>query len=108
MSLSWEYIELFSPNIDLHTRNLAFTLPYMDNVTEEKFIEVLGTPEIGHVGRRDRKDLEPGIPEYIVKPTSYRTHSWDSTQTIKIIDFGESFFRTVVPQNLHTFTCSGT
>ncbi|KAJ6114186.1 protein kinase [Penicillium capsulatum] len=101
-SLSWEYFELFSPDTDLHTRNLAFTLPCMDNVTEEKFIEMLGKPEIGHVRRRDGKDLEPGIPEYIVKPTSYRTHSWDSTQAIKIIDFGESFLRTAVPQTLHT------
>ncbi|KKZ67473.1 hypothetical protein EMCG_06849 [[Emmonsia] crescens] len=27
---------------DLHTRNLAFTMPYMDNVTEEGFTEMLG------------------------------------------------------------------
>jgi serine/threonine protein kinase len=77
-------------------------MPNVDNTTEEKFIEILGTPEIGYVQRRDGKNLEPGIPEYIVKPISYRTHSWNSTQTIKIIDFGESFLRTTVPQTLHT------
>ncbi|EDN07449.1 conserved hypothetical protein [Histoplasma mississippiense (nom. inval.)] len=87
---------------DLHTRNLAFTMPYMDNVTEEGFTEMLGKPEIGYVRRSDGKDLAPGIPEYIVKPTSYRTHSWNSAQSIKIIDFGESFLPTAIPQTLHT------
>lgn len=92
----------FSPNTDLHTRNLAFTLPLMDNLTEGKFIEMLGSPEIGLVRRRDGKDIEPGIPEYMVKPTSYLTHTWDSAQMIKIIDFGESFLPTALPQTLHT------
>ncbi|KAJ6009042.1 hypothetical protein N7522_004058 [Penicillium canescens] len=87
---------------DLHTRNLAFTMPYVDNVTEEKFTEMLGKPEIGYVRRSDGKELEPGIPEYIVRPTSYRTHSWNSAQSIKIIDFGESFLPTAVPRTLHT------
>ncbi|OJD15291.1 CMGC protein kinase [Emergomyces pasteurianus Ep9510] len=87
---------------DLHTRNLVFTMPYMDNVTEEGFTEMLGKPEIGYVRRSDGKDLEPGIPEYIVKPTSYRAHSWNSAQSIKIIDFGESFLPTAIPQTLHT------
>ncbi|PGH28484.1 CMGC/SRPK protein kinase [[Emmonsia] crescens] len=87
---------------DLHTRNLAFTMPYMDNVTEEGFTEMLGKPEIGYVRRSDGKDLESGIPQYIVRPTSYRTHSWNSAQSIKIIDFGESFLPTAVPQTLHT------
>ncbi|KAJ5200169.1 hypothetical protein N7472_005373 [Penicillium cf. griseofulvum] len=71
-------------------------------LTEEKFIEMLGKPEIGYVKRCDGKDLEPGMPEYIVKPTSYPMHSRDLTQTVKIIDFGESFLRTSVPETLHT------
>ncbi|OJD24178.1 CMGC/SRPK protein kinase [Blastomyces percursus] len=87
---------------DLHTRNLAFTIPYMDSVTEERFTEMLGKPEIGYARRSDGKDLEPGIPEYIVRPTSYWTHSWNSAQSIKIIDFGESFLPTAIPQTLHT------
>ncbi|EFQ98010.1 CMGC protein kinase [Nannizzia gypsea CBS 118893] len=87
---------------DLHTRNLAFTMQSMDNVIEEGFTEMLGRPKIGYVRRSDGKDLEPGIPEYIVKPTSYRTHSWNSAQSIKIIDFGGSFLPTAVPQTLHT------
>lgn len=77
-------------------------MPSMDNITEKKFVEMLGTPEIGYVQRRDGKNLEPGIPEYIVKPTPNRTHSWNSAQTIKIIDFGESFLHTAIPQTLHT------
>ncbi|KAJ5430932.1 hypothetical protein N7445_008664 [Penicillium cf. griseofulvum] len=87
---------------DLHTRNLAFTMQCIAGLTEEKFIEMLGKPEIGYVKRCDGKDLEPGMPEYIVKPTSYPMHSRDLTQTVKIIDFGESFLRTSVPETLHT------
>lgn len=77
-------------------------MPSVDNLTEREFTEMLGRPEIGYVRRSDGKDLEPGIPEYIVRPTSYRTYPWDSTQSIKIIDFGESFLCTTVPKTLHT------
>ncbi|PGH01512.1 hypothetical protein GX51_05199 [Blastomyces parvus] len=77
-------------------------MPYIDDWTEENFTEMLGKPEIGYVKRRDGKCLEPGMPKYIVKPTSYRTHSWNLVQTVKIIDFGESFLHTAVPEALHT------
>jgi hypothetical protein len=40
------HFEPFSSNINLHTRNLAFSIPSVDNMTEEKFIEILGTPEL--------------------------------------------------------------
>ncbi|KAJ6086404.1 hypothetical protein N7467_005318 [Penicillium canescens] len=60
---------------NLYTRNLAFTMPYIDNITEEKFTKILGKLEIGYVRRSDGKDLEPSIPEYIVRPTLYRTYS---------------------------------
>ncbi|KAK9251861.1 CMGC/SRPK protein kinase [Lipomyces tetrasporus] len=87
---------------DLHTRNLAFTMPCMDDVPEGEFIEILGKPEIGHVRNSDGNALDPGIPEYIVRPASYRTHSWSSSYPIKIVDFGESFLHTTVPRTLHT------
>ncbi|CRG82799.1 Dual specificity protein kinase KNS1 [Talaromyces islandicus] len=86
---------------DLHTRNLAFTMPGMDDLLEGEFIEALGKPEIGHVRRNDGNALEAGIPEYIVRPAVYRSQSWSSHQ-IKIIDFGESFLQSSVPQTLHT------
>ncbi|BCS18640.1 uncharacterized protein APUU_11468S [Aspergillus puulaauensis] len=59
---------------DIHTRNLAFTVPCVNNVSEEDFIKILGKPGIGHVRRSDGKDLEPGVPNYIVRPASYRSH----------------------------------
>lgn len=74
----------------------------MNNATEQQFTEMLGNPEIGHVRRSDGKDLEPGIPRYIVRPTLCWIHSWNSAQSIKIIDFGESFSDTTVPQTIHT------
>ncbi|CAG8374603.1 unnamed protein product [Penicillium salamii] len=89
---------------DLHTRNLVFTLPGMNHVPEDKFIEILGVPDIGLIHRTHEKslDLEPGIPKYLVRSTSYQPCSWISTPSIKIIDFGESFTRTESPKTLHT------
>lgn len=72
----------------------------MDNVLDKEFIEMLGKPEIGHVHRSDGKALEPGIPEYIVRPA--RTHSWPLSNIIKIVDFGESFLQQTDPQMHHT------
>lgn len=77
-------------------------MPCLDKATEAAFFEILGQPELGWVERRDGKDLEPGVPAYIVKPTSYGTRSWNSTQSIKIIDLGESFLSTAAPHTLHT------
>ncbi|KAA8641520.1 uncharacterized protein ATNIH1004_011656 [Aspergillus tanneri] len=87
---------------DLHTRNLAFAVPPMDNVPESEFINMLGKPEIGYVRRKDGKALEPGIPEYIVRPALYRGFPWSPSYPIKIVDFGESFLHTTLPKTLHT------
>lgn len=98
------YMVWHLPSIDLHTRNLAFTMPYIDDLSEERFIRMLGKPDIGYVQKRencDRKCLEPGIPEYIVRPASRQT-LWNPAQTVKILDFGESFLHTTISKTLHT------
>ena len=96
--------EFLSHGIDLHTRNLVFTIPDIHNLTEEKLTGMLGVPEVGHIRRSDGRDLEPGVPEYIVRPTSRWTRLWnpDSTPSVKLIDFGEAFLQTAPPQVLHT------
>ncbi|KAJ5772948.1 hypothetical protein N7457_007844 [Penicillium paradoxum] len=68
----------------------------------KQFTDILGKPELGLVRRLDGQGLEANVPSYMVKPTPYPTQSWDSAQSIKIIDFGESFLRTTIPQTLHT------
>lgn len=73
----------------------------MKNVPEKEFMEALGKPEIGHVQRTDGRPLEAGVPEYIVRPAVFWSPSWLSHE-IKIIDFGESFLQSSVPQILHT------
>lgn len=76
----------------------------MNHIPEDKFIEMLGAPEIGLIRRKDGKslDLEPGIPKYLVRSTAYQPRSWISTPSIKIIDFGESFTSTESPKTLYT------
>lgn len=95
-------IDFDSCNLDLHTRNLAFSLPSVDSLDETKFFQKLGRPEIGAIKRSDRKSLEPGIPEYLVRPTSYPTDLSLSSHPIKIVDLGESFLDHAIPNTLHT------
>ncbi|KAI9927245.1 hypothetical protein MW887_003632 [Aspergillus wentii] len=83
---------------DFHTRNLAFTMPCMNHLSETEFINMLGQPEIGEVKRNDGKAFDAGIPKYIVMPAEHEAYSRSS---IKIVDFGESFLHTA-PQTLHT------
>ncbi|PTU17900.1 hypothetical protein P175DRAFT_0512093 [Aspergillus ochraceoroseus IBT 24754] len=71
---------------DIHPRNLALTVPCMNNMPEEQFMEMLGKPEIG-------ASLEPGVPNYIVRPASYCSLPWPSSMSIKL---------TTIRQTLHT------
>ncbi|KAL3465109.1 serine protein kinase [Aspergillus heterothallicus] len=87
---------------DLHTRNLAFAMPCLDNVAEEQFLETLGKPETGLVHRRDGQRLDRQVPKYIVRPATPSTPLINSTQTVKLVDFGESFLRDNPPRTLHT------
>lgn len=76
-------------------------MPCLGKVNEDAFFEILGNPEIGRVERRDGKDHERSVPEYIVKPTSYRTRSWNSPQSIKILEMGETLSCIAIPHTLH-------
>ncbi|KAF2875293.1 kinase-like domain-containing protein [Massariosphaeria phaeospora] len=90
---------------DLHTRNLTFVIPSLHTLTEAELLQKLRSPEIGVVTRKDGKPLEPGLPAYLVRPTSYPADVSLSQQQIKIIDFGESFSKNDVPETLHTPLC---
>lgn len=89
----------------MHTRNLAFTIPSLHTLTEAELLQKLGSPDIGAVTRTDGKPLEPNLPADLVRPTSYPADIPLSQQHIKIIDFGESFLNTNVPETLHTPLC---
>ncbi|OJZ90478.1 hypothetical protein ASPFODRAFT_28968 [Aspergillus luchuensis CBS 106.47] len=87
---------------DFHIRNLAFTIPSVANIPEDEFINLLGRPDIGYVRCNDGGRLGHGIPEYIVRPASLHSRSWPLSDTIKLVDFGESFPRKDAPETLHT------
>ncbi|KAF2023257.1 kinase-like protein [Setomelanomma holmii] len=87
---------------DLHTRNLAFTIPLVHALREEDLLQKLGKPETGIVQRNDRQPLEPGIPQYLVRPTSYPIDVKSSFKSIKIVDFGQSFLSHDSPSALNT------
>lgn len=87
-------------DLDLHTRNLAFTLPSLQALQEEDFLHKLGRPETAPIHRTDNQPLESSLPRYLVRPTSYHQ---EIETSIKIIDFGQSFLRNEPPPDtLHT------
>ncbi|BCS07329.1 hypothetical protein ALUC_11710A [Aspergillus luchuensis] len=87
---------------DFHIRNLAFAIYPMANIPEDEFINLLGKPDVRYVHCNDGGRLGHGIPEYIVRPASLHSRSWPLSDTIKLVDFGESFPRKDAPKTLHT------
>lgn len=63
---------------------------------------MLGKPDIGQVQTKDGKALEPGVSEYLVRPAPYTAYYRLLSNPIKVVDFGESFSNTHVPQTIHT------
>jgi serine/threonine-protein kinase SRPK3 len=89
----------------MHTRNLAFDLPSLSALTEAELLQKPEPPETSAVVRKDGKPLEPGMPAYLVEPTSYPVNMSSQHQQIKIIDFGQSFSNDDTPETLHTPLC---
>ncbi|KAI0855953.1 kinase-like domain-containing protein [Xylaria cubensis] len=90
---------------DIHARNIALTMPKVDSLNEQEFVDTLGQPEIGLVQRTDGHAPEIHVPPYVVRPTTFKAKEvFKSLQApvVKIIDFGESFLPNRVPATLHT------
>ncbi|KPM42257.1 hypothetical protein AK830_g4292 [Neonectria ditissima] len=87
---------------DLHTRNIAFALPLLDSAGEDELSRILGKPELGQVRRVNGEPLESGVPKYLVRPSSYPSSVLSLPDSVKIVDYGESFLDTDPPATLHT------
>ncbi|KJZ74896.1 hypothetical protein HIM_05805 [Hirsutella minnesotensis 3608] len=88
---------------DIHLRNLAIEVPGLSFLDEMTFLDKLGEPEISAVSRQDGRLLSNEVPAYVVRPTSFRQRDiLISSQSVKIIDFGEAFFDNSPPRSLHT------
>ncbi|KFH40238.1 Serine/threonine-protein kinase-like protein [Hapsidospora chrysogenum ATCC 11550] len=88
--------------LDLHTGNIAFTLPLTDSTSEDELARILGKPELGQVRRVNGEKLGSGIPEYLVRPSVYPLSVSSLPDSVKIVDYGESFFDAEPPATLHT------
>ncbi|KAI0140538.1 kinase-like domain-containing protein [Xylariaceae sp. FL1272] len=87
---------------DLHTRNIAFTLPLSDSTAEDDLSRMLGEPEVAQVRRANGERPERGVPQYIVRPSSYPSGVSSLHGSVRIVDYGESFFDADPPATLHT------
>jgi serine/threonine-protein kinase SRPK3 len=87
---------------DLHTRNIAFTIPSLDSISEEALLDRLGNPRTGLVRAFDEGPLPPGIPRYLVWSADTPADKASLETSIKLIDFGESFLPGNRPQTLQT------
>jgi serine/threonine protein kinase len=81
---------------------LIFTIPHIHALEEDEFFRKLKPPEIGQITRMDGKPLEPGMPEYLVRPASYPVALALASCPIKLVDFGETFMSNDIPGTLHT------
>ncbi len=92
---------MLTPCSDLHSSNLAFSLPRLDSWTVEQLHERLGQLETSPIERLDEKPFGPEAPPYVVKFIyPYRIFRESDTQTTKIIDLGEASFVTSERRNL--------
>ncbi|KAI0879378.1 kinase-like domain-containing protein [Hypoxylon argillaceum] len=90
---------------DLHSRNIAFTLPTLTFLNESRFLEKFGRPETMPVRSLDGMALTAHVPNYIVRPISFNVQDIREglrTSTAKIIDFGEAFFQSQNAAAVHT------
>ncbi|KAK8208136.1 protein kinase [Phyllosticta capitalensis] len=89
---------------DLHTRNLAFTIPCLDHLSEEDFCKELGDIRRAEFKRRDGGPLEPGLPKYLVGSAFFPKYSYplSPSTNIKIVDFGQAFLSKSPPATVCT------
>ncbi|KAG9943986.1 kinase-like protein, partial [Aureobasidium melanogenum] len=88
---------------DIHTGNLAFCMPGLDSLSKNKLFETYGTPKTGLVTRTDGGSLRPGVPDYLVWSASFPASGLNLEESsVKLIDFGESFFFYEKSKALHT------
>ncbi|KAF5554073.1 CMGC SRPK kinase [Fusarium napiforme] len=90
---------------DIHTRNLALTIPNLHSLSERDFIAKLGEPDTGLALGSDDEPLPKNLPTQIVRPASFRHQEVQhilAEPSIKIIDFGEAFLSDDAPSTLHT------
>ncbi|KAI4727391.1 hypothetical protein E4T49_04885 [Aureobasidium sp. EXF-10728] len=89
-------------HLDLHAGNLAFAVPQLAHLSEDELSAKYGHPRTGLVSRADGSPLEPGVPEYLVWPARFPIRDLAlEKHSIKLIDFGESFFPHDKPKTLH-------
>lgn len=87
---------------DVHVRNLALAVPGLEELSEEAFMSRLGPPDVGTVSRANGQHIPPGVPQYLVRPSSFPVDLKQSTPHVKLVDFGEAFLRAEPPRLLHT------
>lgn len=102
--LLWFPFSFYLLILDLHTRNLAFTIPCLDHLSEEDFCKELGDIRRAEFKRRDGGPLEPGLPKYLVGSAFFPKYLYplSPSTNIKIVDFGQAFLSKSPPATVCT------
>ena len=75
--------------LDIHTGNVLFRLGALDSWSRQKILDIFGHPRKGEVSRKDGKQLEKGLPEYLVEPAEYKSFNAMDFSQVQLIDFGQ-------------------
>ncbi|KAH8174087.1 protein kinase domain-containing protein [Sarocladium implicatum] len=93
---------LHQQGIDLHAGNVTFTCPALDVSSDLELYRLLGWPEFGQVRQTSGEPLEPGVPRHVVRPSRFPYIMSSLPESVKLVDYGESFLDTAPPDTLHT------
>jgi len=87
---------------DLHQGNIMLEIPDLDGKSEENAMITLGVPQCVAVVTRDPRHHTDSLPKYLVIPGDLADCVEQDDIHVKIVDLGEAFFSTDVPQRLNT------
>ncbi|KAI9656539.1 MAG: hypothetical protein M1821_004746 [Bathelium mastoideum] len=71
-------------------------------MTENELLRILGLPKTGELYGQFKQSRPPGIPDYLVSSSHVPITDMLIRSPIKIVDFGQSFTRSTIPQTLKT------
>ncbi len=81
-------------------RNVAFTSIGLSKLSKKSLFKILGSPESKTLARLDKKPLDKGLPNQLVKTASWDEWVDENCEDIRIIDLGEAFLQGAEPATL--------
>jgi serine/threonine-protein kinase SRPK3 len=80
--------------------NVAFAAGNLPKMDKKQLINVIGSPKTEPLSRVDGHSLEPNKPRELTETAPWDGWVDEEKEPIRLIDFGESFFREIDSRNI--------